>query len=386
MSEPVPSVPIDELTTYLRLTSWAPTMSGSIAQLWSHPQFEEETLLVPLRSTASDYGKRMRILIQQLAQLERRDPQDIASEISLIYYDVTQLRADHPQLIDDSIPLDAGYQLFESARKIVISAAAATIRRQGHFGQSVPLKAREHARHVRLGQTRRGSYILPVISPARPAPPPLVDEQLHLDVNVEETLFDRRVMTTMARALKTLEEMVSRDRLPSSSEIADSVGEGVSRELCTALDSILSSTEISEIDFEFNWSRVSQPMGPEVALLTFPKESSAVVEHVADKLKTIRREREHVLFGVITDLHRGADEESRGGRIGVETIIERRRRVVWMELGEEAYQEAVRYHGSRTRIVLRGVLRMGRPATMDVSHFEPDYSLSEPSLLANPAD
>jgi hypothetical protein len=367
MSDPAPSVQVDELTTYLRLTSWTPTTGGPVAQLWSHPQYEEETLLVPLRATASDYDKRMRILIHQLADLERRDPQTISSEISLIYFDVTQLRADHPQLIDDSIPLNAGYQLFESARKIVISSAAATIRRQGHFGQSVPLKARDHARHVRLGQTRRGSYILPVISPARPAPPPLDGDQLHLDMDVEETLFDRRVMTTMAHALKTLEEMASRDRLPSPSEIADSVGEGVSRELCIALDSIITSTEITELDVEFNWSRASQPMSPEVAMLTFPRESSVVVEHVAEKLKSIRRQREHVLFGLITDLHRGADEEALGGRIGMETIIDRRRRVVWMDLDEEAYQQAVRYHGSRTRVVARGVLQTGRPPWTSVT-------------------
>ncbi|MFI6321612.1 hypothetical protein ACIBG8_29035 [Nonomuraea sp. NPDC050556] len=383
-----PHVGADELATYLQLHGWRPTQGGRLAQLWAHPHHEDSSILLPLIEGASDYGKRVRLLINDLAAQEDRDPREIQTDISLVFFDVTNLRAAHPELIDDSIPLQAGYQLFQSARKLMIAAAAATLRRQGHFGRSLPLQARDHARHVRLGHTRRGSYILPVISRARPSSP-IPNEQEHLDMDVEESLFDRRVLGTLSGALQVLEDMTVRtERLPSKSEVADAVGVGVSRELCQAIGAVMATDAVSELDITFNWSPTVPPPRGATREVVFPKESSDTVEYVAEQLKTFRREREHLLFGLITDLHHSADEEALGGRVGMETVVDRRRRSVWFNLDEESYQLAVRCHGDRTRVMVRGVLRApaGQQATMDVSEFGPDSSLSDAAAVIGGMD
>ena len=305
----------------------------------------------------------------------------MSSDISTMFFDVTNLAAKHPQLIDDSIPLEAGSRLFESAQKLVVAAAGATIRRQGHFGHQMPNQARGLARHVRMGQTRRGSYILPVISRARPLLNISTEKEPHLDLHVEESLFDRRVMATFAGALDALEEMVVHaSRAAPRSQVLDAVGVGVSREMCQALMSVVKSESVADLDIVFNWASGVPVPGGVTSEMSFPKESLPVIESVSNELRRIPREREDgVLYGLITDLHWGPDVDEYKGvqRVGIETVIDRRRRTVWFSLNEASYEQALRYHESRQRVVVRGILRAvsGQPLQMEVNYFGPDLAL-----------
>jgi hypothetical protein len=308
--------------------------------------------------------------------LEQRQEETVSNDISMMFFDVTNLKAKHPQLIDDSIPLDAGCRLFESAQKLVVAAAGATIRRQGHFGHQMPTLARSHARHVRLGQTRRSSYILPVISQARPVPEMSTEEEPRLDLVVEESLFDRRVMATFASALETLEQIAVRaSRVPSPPEVLDAIGVGVSREMCQALASVVKSDSVADLDISFNWASGTSAPREATGAVSFPKESVTIIEEIAEQLRKAPREREDILYGLITDLH--WDEDESGRRVGMQTIIDHRRRTVWFDLDETAYEQAMRSHGLRQRVVARGVLRTssGQPPSMQVSYFGPDLAL-----------
>jgi hypothetical protein len=225
---------IAEITAYLKVMGWGIAEAGPLAQIWDHRSAHEQQIFLPLRETANDFEKRVRMLVADLSRFERRAPEEIKQEISCVFYDVTDLEASHPSQINGSIPLHAAERLFLAARKMVEASAAATIQRQAHYGHQMPDRAREHARHVRAGHTKEGSYILPIISRARAAPDITIEnERPQYLVDVEETLFDRRVMTTMAKALEALELIAVRsDRRPSGTEIIDVIGEGVSRELC----------------------------------------------------------------------------------------------------------------------------------------------------------
>jgi hypothetical protein len=323
------------------------------------------------------------MLVSDLSRFERRTPQAIKQEIACVFYDVTDVEASHPTEISGSIPLHAADRLFLAARRLVEASAAATIQRQGHYGRQMPDRAREHARHVRAGHTKEGSYILPIISKAQAAPDITIEnERPRYLIDVEETLFDRRVMTTMAKALEALEVLAVRsDHQPSGSEIMDVIGEGVSRELCKSVQSVISLPEVDEMDLDFSWARAVAPPRNVVKRVFFPKESAPILEQIAERLRKVPREREYVLYGVITDLHHDADENAQGGRVGMETFVEGRKRTIWFALNEDEYQEAHRVH-TKQRVMAQGILRTGgRPWTLDVSHFQTD-----PSLLAAPFD
>jgi hypothetical protein len=373
-----PAVGFHAIQSYLSSKGWQQRIAGQVAELWDNSRnYPGAEVLVPVVEQAADFSGRVQILISDLANLEQRDEDAVSFAISTTFFDVTDLEARHPQLIDDSIPLDSGATLFVSAQKLVVAAAGATIRRQGHFGRQMPKQARSHASHVRLGQTRRGSYILPVISRAQPLPDISTDEEPHLDLGVERALFDRRVMATFAEALDALQQMAVREKsTPTTSEILDSVGAGVSREMCRALADVVKSDSVARLDISFNWaSGVSAPMNT-ASELSFPKESAIIIDEISKVLRRTPREREDVLYGLITDLHWGSDEEG-SRRVGLETIIDRGRRTVWFDLDEVSYEQAMRYHELRQRVIVRGVLRTipGQQSSMRVSHFGPDLTL-----------
>lgn len=364
----------DEIRSYLKVTGWSTVSGGDVAELWRLPGPTEEVVLVPMKPGSPDFGKRARLLVEDLARLSAEDTQTVQDAIASVFHDVTDLRASHPTLHDGSIPLDAGFELFQSAKRLRVASAAATIRRQGHF-RNFPTRAREQARDVRLGQTRRGSYIVPIISQARSPLDVYERGQDQIDIEVEETLFDRRVTATMSRALGVLEEMAGAKRVPTPSEITDSIGEGVSYELCQALSKVVNSESIDKLDVTFNWSRVAAAPRGTPREVEFNRDAMAIVERVSDKLKTNTYSRESVLFGLVTHLNRHPDDET--GRVGVQALIQRRSRTVWMDLPDANYHEAVRCHDSGTPVRVRGVLNSppGGAATMQVADFGRDPSL-----------
>ncbi|MGW1224238.1 hypothetical protein [Streptomyces sp. NPDC002530] len=366
----------EEIRSYLKVTGWSPVSQGAVAELWRLPGPSEEVVLVPVKPGAPDFGKRARMLVEDLARVSAEDTRTVQDAIASVFHDVTDLRASHPTIHDGSIPLDAGFELFQSAKRLRVASAAATIRRQGHF-RNFPARAREQARDVRLGQTRKGSYIVPIISQARSPMDVYERGQEQIDIEIEETLFDRRVTATMSRALGVLEEMAGADRVPTPSEITDSIGEGVSYELCQALSKVVNSDAVDTLDVTFNWSRVASAPPGTPHEVEFNHEAIAIVERVSDQLKTSVYSRENVIFGLVTHLNRHPDDET--GRVGVQALIQRRSRTVWMDLPDAGYHEAVRCHDSGIPVRVRGVLNSppGGSATLQVADFGPDPSLGQ---------
>ncbi|MFF1477028.1 hypothetical protein ACFVYD_05520 [Streptomyces sp. NPDC058301] len=374
MADITPDFGPEEIRSYLKVTGWAPVSGGDVAELWRLPGPADEVVLVPMKPGAPDFAKRARILIQDLARVEYEDVQTVHDAIATVYNDVTDLRASHPSLSDGSIPLESGYELFVSAKRLRVASAAATIRRQGHF-RNFPTRARDQAREVRLGQTRRGSYIVPIISQARSPEDVYSPRQDHIDVQVEETLFDRRVTATMSRALGVLEDMAGADHEPTPSEINDSIGEGVSYELCQALAKVVNTESVSALDVAFNWSRVAAPPPGTPAHVEFNRDAIEIVDLVSEQLKTKVYTREHLIYGMVTDLSRHPDDDT--GRVGVQTLIQRRSRTVWMDLPDRDYHTAVHCHDAGIPVRVSGTLTSptGGLARMNVTVFGPDPSL-----------
>lgn len=384
MIDPGKSTPTPEdLTAYLTLKGWHRQEGGRSASIWSPSvpteadDWMDSALLVPHVPSAADYADRVSMLVEQLSMLQQRPPDTIRREASLVHFDVAPVRAADPA-IDDSIPLQSGLELYSAAKKIVVAAAGATMRRQSHFGRQIPSAAREHAQHVRVGQTERGSYIVPIISRARFGLAESVPEQ-HLDVQVEESLFDRRVMSTLATALGTLEQLTDPGRPPEGPDLTDAVHEGVSRELCVGLAKALRAPAISDLSIAFQWAPATSPPRGAPASVAFTDDTVDLLDHISESLRVLDLPREDVLYGLVTELrHRPNDAEP---RVGVEALIGRRVRTVYMTLTPEQYEVAKECH-ERSKVLVRGKLRAptGERASMEVDYFGPDASLIDVGL------
>jgi hypothetical protein len=368
---------VDDLQAYLSLHGWQQIEGGRAASIWSRQTPEDPrgvSLLLPHIERASDYVDRISMLLEELALELDQPTEKVRQDAALVHFDVAPIRAADPA-IDDSIPLHAGLDLFAAARKMIVAAAGATERRASHFGRTIPNKARDHAHVVRVGQTQRGSYIVPIISRARYSLADAVPEQ-HLDMNVERSLYERRVMSTFASAIGTLEEIaVRRGTAPRGAELTDAVDAGVSRELCLGVLKALKSDSISKLSIGFRWAPASTPPKNAPELVEFPEEAMDSLSSVAERLRTLDLPRRDVLYGVVTELrHRPNDPER---RVGVEALVGKRVRTVFMTLTPEQYEIAQACH-ERSKVFVRGELRapVGDRAEMRVDYFGPDEALN----------
>lgn len=372
-------VGFDDMTSYLTRAAWQPVMKGPLAEIWEASSGNLRRIMVPKVPSAPDYQSMLSSLTNELANMEGRSSAQVRDDMARQFLDITNLRAASVDLIGDTIPLHAGIALFESAKRLVTASAASTLMRQGNFGRSMPKRALNHAKHVRLGHTIQGSYIVPIINEVRMPDVYAADEgsgsQPKLDLKVEEARFDRRVTTTMAHALEVLEEIaVTRDRTPSAADVHDAVAEGVSRELCDAVFRVLATGQVDSYDINFQWAPAVSPPRLLADSVEFPKGAVYVVEGIASTLKDFEHVEEQVVFGIITNC--AAPLREGNGRVTVQAAINGRARTVKFDLDWRSFGMASRYMAERRPVFVRGVLHMssGRQATMDVRAFGPDPS------------
>ena len=370
----------DELTSYLSQSGWQRSLTGALAEVW-HPVHDvETTVLVPKVSAAPDFGKAVKMLTMELSRRENRSQDEITMEISRQFIDVTELRAEDDDITEGTISLASGIGLFNSAHRLMVSAAAATIHRQGYYGTSLPRAAHKHARRLRLGQTRPGSYIVPVISSARFGR--LVSEGIEeprLEVEADESYFERRMLTTLSHALETLAELtITRDRAPTRDEMRSAVDEGVSSELCAAVLDVVGKGGggVAVFDVNFNWALTSPAPSWVTDRVSFHNEAAELIEHVEFALKEARTPAERILYGIIRRLSLKKHETI--GRVAMETVIDGKSRIVNFDLDLQTYRKASIYHGERRPVVVRGILDAtpGRSATMKVRAFDADRSIA----------
>ncbi|WP_228982439.1 hypothetical protein [Streptomyces sp. DH12] len=366
-----------EIESFLRGSGWRRSLSGPFAEIW-HPEHDEQsTVFVPKAPDSPDFSTALKILTREVARLENRSESDVELEISRQFVDVTDLRAEDADIADGTIPLLAGIGLFNSAHRMMVSAAAATLHRQGYYGNSMPRAAHKHARRMRLGQTRPGSYIVPVISSARFGA--LVSDEFgepRLEAAADDSYFERRMLTTLSRALETLSELTVRGRIPSKLDVLDAVDEGVSSELCGAVLDVIGKGGVEVFDVTFNWAPSSPAPSALLGKITFPGETAELIERIEGELKEADAPAERVLYGVIRRLSLKKNDTT--GHVALETVIEGKPRIVSFELPLDVYRRAARYHGERRPVVVRGILDAtpGRRATMQVNAFDADRSVA----------
>ncbi|MFE6000729.1 hypothetical protein ACFQ6C_28320 [Streptomyces sp. NPDC056454] len=368
----------EEITSYLSRAGWQRSLTGPLAEVWHSKDDEESSILVPKVDDAPDFGLTLRVLTSELSKKENRPAEIISREMARQFLDVTDLRAEDDEISEGTIPLLAGIGLFNSAHRMMVSAAAATLHRQSYYGNSMPRAAYKHARRMRLGQTRPGSYIVPVISNARFGA--LVDQRFdepRLEVNADDSYFERRMLTTLSSALETLSQMtVIRDRAPSRDEMRGAVNEGVSSELCAAVLDVIGKGGMELFDVTFNWAPTSAAPKSVAEKVSFSSESAFLIQQVESELKEADAPAERVLYGVIRRLSLKKNEET--GHVALETVIDGKSRIVSFELPLQVYSLAARYHGERRPVVVRGILdaTAGRRATMQVRAFDADRSVA----------
>lgn len=337
-----------DVIEWLRIHGWTQSAAlGDIAQRW---QNDRTGVLVPMLTRAPDFSLRWSEMLSRLANSFDTDPEGVLLAVAKSGSDIAEFKATGQ--IDDSIPLGDAATLIDSVRRSMQASANSALQPRSYYGHSLPDAARDHARRVRMGQTRRGSYIIPVISRLPILQPDDADDAMLFDDVVFQP-FARTAMLKLAQGLGALRDLTHGETEPTGSRITEAVGAGVSSELCEAVTNTLEAESINSLDVGFTWAeRLPTSSAP-----TFVKLESDALDMLRRVGGVLRGEPvigRQTVVGYVKRLDRGEEDEV--GRITLRTLDGDKARNISIGLNDEDYHVAGAANTDRRMVAVTGVL------------------------------
>lgn len=318
---PAPRVQSRQLTVAERVQAWMlrhgwdQVSEGRAGSMWMNPQFGEEHRIGVLRAIAFD-SHEYDDLIARLASTHSVVETQLSQAIINWANDITYLRAANDYVIHDTIPLNAGAVMLESARMMFRAAATAAVRVRPAINGSFSKFGDEVADRVRMGHTIRGSYVVPI----------LVDvgqerQETRPDEGVEGSLFDvadaretvesleRRATRTFAQAFAAVHDrIVEPERLPSEGELMELIARGVTREFVTAVTRVLQQDAVATLDASFEWAPAQGGPAGTPARVEIPATAASKIEETGRKLRAAKRPQHEIFTGPVVVVEHEPDE------------------------------------------------------------------------------
>jgi hypothetical protein len=310
-------------------------------------------LLVPLKPDFKDYPLRVSEAIETIGMAESRPLTAILRDVMTATYDLIRVRVDNPRYPDGSLKLDDGVSLFDNARKLMASAARSTYDPRPQFVAGMPNEVTNYLDRVRLGQTERGSYIVNLLSPTMRYPEQ--DQLFSTEQFESEDTFERRVTSTLARALEATRSAVGQSvEDPYMKKFDEAVPVGVSANLCEAIAEIGQSGRDTGVEVDLRWA-LSRPVADREDLSVYFRAIDIPVIREAGKHLRSTPSREERIEGYVVRLarERGLSDE---GTVSIQSLVEDRLRRITVELMPSAYQRAVRAHEADRKVACYGKL------------------------------
>lgn len=343
----------DRLTNYLRATGWdAPHEGGIAGGLWRHP---DSGLGLPVPTVLAEGGLDWEQILHRLADVERTTTAVIASRLSGRLVDIANLRAANDLVIADSIPYTAGVVLIRDSWQMFRASATTSMGMKAHI-RRYRKTADEIAEEARMGHTKRGSFIIPILMPLPTEWPP--PDQQAAFTGMEEVAVPepdaRRVMRTFAESLAAIDAVVVvPESEPTSDGIYELIRAGVSHEFSSALHRILIQPAVAEFSASFEWASGSGPAPATAGTVSIPAAAAERVERVSRTLKAPQGRRGvEVLTGPVVGVHRADDDQS--GVVTVQTVRNQRSAHVTVNVSRPRLYEALDWMRERETVVVEG--------------------------------
>lgn len=368
-----------DVTEWLSIHGW--TRSGSLGDIAERWKKGATSVVVPMLSSSPDFYLRWSEMLGRLAGSLGTDPAGVLLAVVKTGCDIAEFRASGQ--IDDSLPLGDASTLIDSVRRAMQASANSALQPRSYYGHSLPEAARDHARNVRMGQTRRGSYIVPVISRLPVLMPENVDDAVLFE-EVAYQPFARSAMLKLAQGLSALRELTHGPASPSRSRITEAVGVGVSSELCEAVANTLEAESIADLDVAFTWAeRLPASAAPESVRLE--SEAVPLLREVGSILKGGPIIGRQTVTGYVKRLDRGEDDEV--GRVTLRALDNDKARNITIDLNDADYHVAGKANTDRRMVAATGVLHREPGRALRFTEVD-GFQLLEylPGLLADGAD
>lgn len=307
-------------------------------------------VILPRTKSLKDYTAVVVELVEIFARVAEVDEHALYRDLVTSDRDVVRVRiADGNGTVD----INEGADLVAGARDMLLAAACSVQDPRPVYRTGANREANEFMKQVRLGQTEAGSFVVTLLSPIVPPP---VASTLFEEFEFAAMPMARRVTSRLSEALQSCKTAIEKTVSGEEGAFGDSVGEGVSANLCDSLVQIIEP--FKALDISVTWAR-TQPMKSVRQVVNFIDEDVAVLREAAFSMRGRLSKPEERLFGYVLRLKRSETEED--GTVTIRASVDRKSQSVTTVLDHVDYSRAVQAHDKRFPIITEGDLeRMGQ--------------------------
>lgn len=206
-----------EVQSYLSNTGWQRRKSKRdyIAIFINKVNKDVYEIVLPLDKDIADYGKAMYDVVNELSKFENREIDQVINDLSNPLADTIRFRVSSIDTQNGTIPLNEGFSLFESAKKMLLSAACDIIQPEFYHKRLSLKAAQQFIEQCRLGQTEHGSFVTSIICP-------FINQSFD-DIPNQLTFFDetsecansltRKVTTRLMESIKFIKDSIDQNEL-----------------------------------------------------------------------------------------------------------------------------------------------------------------------------
>jgi hypothetical protein len=244
------SVQPNQVIAYLQKNGWhQESFIPDKAEIWVLENQAEDKdsvdILLPLNPAFRDFPLRISEILETLEKIEGRSQVEILETLTYQLSDILSIRLNHQDFANGTIPLSNGVNLLRHAKDLMLSAACSTVEPKKYFERAKPTKANSFLKELQFGQTKRGSFIITIISPIF---------GIQRDSFDDGEPFERLVVEKLVHALETTKYLAENINLNRSNLPDELIQQGVSSNLCEALVGIHKSGRGRGLEVNFNFS------------------------------------------------------------------------------------------------------------------------------------
>ncbi|SHF54350.1 hypothetical protein [Streptoalloteichus hindustanus] len=306
-------------------------------------------IMLPLATDYVDFPQRFRDALRALAAIYGWDAAQLVERIAANRADLFFVRLDQ-EMVDGTIPFRQAENTLEALFRMMKAAATtADDPSHSHRGRRSATVTNFLEDEIRLGHTKRGSFVFTVVARLGDAPPPHED-------GTSAVPFPRTVMTTLATGLQSTRRLA----LNWDESALDQAGQlGLSASLVESLLELTQPEALRALDLSFDWAAAEPRPAVATSRIVVDRDAMAGLPRVRERL--VRREeppRRETLLGMVRTLNREdpSDEEQEATSIVLSAHVGGRLRKVHVPLTGADYEWAIHAHQTKMPIVVSGDL------------------------------
>ena len=256
---------------------------------------------------------------------------------------------------------------------MALAAACSLHDPRGSYRAAANREASEYLRHVHLGQTEQGSFVVTLLSPIVA---PLVQTENLFGWVDDDHPIERRMTQRLIEALTATREAAEKASVGDVDAFRNAVSRGASANLCEAVAMLIEP--FHGIDVRLSWAR-TRPMKTAGETVRFGSSDAPVLREAARCFREQEPLPDTSLVGRVQRLQRS--DGRMDGTVTLRTWIDRRVRSVSAVLNGRDYDRAIQAHRDNAPVVMFGDLerfggrwRLRNPRIVDIVSDEDDTS------------